>query len=1241
MARGDGRGGQLRVDLLGPVRARAGDVELSLGPARQRAVFATLAARAGAEVSRRELIDAVWGDAAPASADGSVYTYVSGLRRCLAPAGEPLEKGQGGYRLRLPPGALDLAEFDRLRQAADQAAASGSHREAADTYTAALGLWRGEPFGGVPGPFAEQERQRLLERRIDVHERRAAALLEVGEHADVAAELAALVADHPLRESLRALLMLALYRDGRQAEALEVFHDARRVLQQELGVRPGPALQELNDRMLAGDPELAGPRREPAKVSPRTEAADAPEPAGEPAPLFGRDEELRLLRAKVDALVAGRGHSVWVEGAAGIGKSELLGTALADVEARGCALSWAVADELAQRFPLQVVLECLDIDVHSPDPRRAALAKQLQGTQHTDLTGAADPMLAAVDSLLSLVDTLCAEAPQVLVLDDMQWADEASVLVWHRLSAASRQLPLLLVGAARPAPNRPDLVQLRQRVSARGQTTLTLAPLDPAASRELVAARVRARPGRGLLDLAARAEGNPLYLREMVDGLLRSGAIEVVDGVAEVDERAYEPPTSLIAAMGRTLDGVSEATRDTLRMAALLGPEFTVDDVAAVTRRTPADLVAVFEEAVAADIVVDAGLQLRFRHPLLRQALYADIPAAMRSALHRQAAEALAAGGAPVRRVAEQLIAAPNAIDAWVGEWLVANSAELAHSAPHIAVDLLQRVVDIPTLHARHRELLSEALAKVLFRLARDPETTLQRVRQAIELSTEPERTAELRQLYAAMLHRSGRTALAQEVIAESMADPELPDIWRSRHLALLVNFRRGDLSDMDAAEADARAACATAERTGDAYLLAHAHQTLWQICSLRRDHEAALRHVDRALEVVRDRPDLADIHFDLLDNRMFTLQNLDRLPEAREALRSAREISVQHSLPSGLQVSAAVHYYWEGRWDEAMAELDTVIEDGPEISFYGLREPGPAALLLHGVAALIAGHRDDRGRAANHLDAAAVHDPTTRSERESVDFLLVAQALAAEQAGEPRRALAILSPILNVDYAQMMLRHQWLPGIARLARQLGDEEAARAALAACEYEADREKVPARAAAALQWCRALIDRDAEAGSAVVTHHRAAGRVVELAWALEDLAELHAEAGRPERARECLREAVEIYRGLAARWDQRRAADRLAAYDVHVGQVDSVPRPRAGWESLSPVERRIAELVSRGKSNPEIATELLLPRRTVQAHVVRILRALRLESRAALAEQLPQLVLAEREPKPRSPAESIR
>ncbi|MGH3431639.1 MAG: AfsR/SARP family transcriptional regulator, partial [Thermocrispum sp.] len=171
MAGGEVGHHRLRVDLLGPLRARFGSAELPLGPARQRAVFATLAARAGEVVSRREVIAAVWGEAAPASADGSVYTYVSGLRRCLAAAGEPLEKVSGGYRLLLEPGALDLAEFDRLQGDAARAAAAGEHRAAAEACTAALGLWRGEAFSGVPGPLAEQDRERLREVWVGVHER--------------------------------------------------------------------------------------------------------------------------------------------------------------------------------------------------------------------------------------------------------------------------------------------------------------------------------------------------------------------------------------------------------------------------------------------------------------------------------------------------------------------------------------------------------------------------------------------------------------------------------------------------------------------------------------------------------------------------------------------------------------------------------------------------------------------------------------------------------------------------------------------------------------------------------------------------------------------------------------------------------------------------------------------------------------------------------------------------------------
>ncbi|MEC3982319.1 LuxR C-terminal-related transcriptional regulator, partial [Amycolatopsis sp. H20-H5] len=721
-------------------------------------------------------------------------------------------------------------------------------------------------------------------------------------------------------------------------------------------------------------------------------------------------------------------------------------------------------------------------------------------------------------------------------------------------------------------------------------------------------------PGPGLRELAGRAAGNPLYVKEMVDVLVRGDAVRVHGGQADVDDPAeYDTPHSLIAAVDRRLDFLPEDAQEVLRWAALLGVEFAVGDVAAVLQRRPSDLLGPIEESVAANVLIDAGTQLAFRHPMLRQALYDRIPAGMRTALHRQAAEALAGIGAPVKRVAEQLVAAPAAADPWVLDWLTAQHATLANRAPLIAVELLERALAACTEDDPRREPLLVALVKVLFRLERQPEAL---ARQALALAQDPNNAAEMRHLLAALLHRGGDTAAAVETLGEESEATDVPEIWRVRHRHLLANFRRGGLDDLDAAETAATKAQGLA--AGDEYLTAHALQTLWLVNSVRRDHEQALRDIDQAIEAVGDEHDLADLHLDLLDNRVFTLQNLDRLTDADETLRTAGEITARHGMPTGLQVSVAVQRYWEGRWDEALVELDTVTEDGPAITFYGLREPGAAALLLHGVAALIAGRRDERAQAAAHLDAAEEYAPATGAERESFDFLLVAQALAAEQRGSREEALRVLEPILNPTYAQMMLRHQWLPIFVRLAVEAEDFDRARRALAVCDEEAAKETLPARAFAAAAWCRGLIEDDPRPVLATAEHYRAAGRRLELASALEDGAVLLARAGHLDAAQAAFDEAAELYTELAARWDLRRAESRLRKLGIRRGAGLPTARPGHGWDSLSQIELRIAALVADGRSNPDIATELTLPRRTVQAHVARLLGKLETTSRGDIA-----------------------
>lgn len=227
----------MRFEVLGPVRAWRGDAEIELGPPQQRAALAVLLLQAGTPLSPSQLVSALWSGAEPRAAVGMVRSYVSRLRQ----AGVPIESTGGGYTIR--PATLDVTEFQRLLSSGD--------------LRAALRLWHGTPLAGVNGDYAEAARVRLAQLRFTAREDLAAADIAAGRHAEAAAALTDLIAEQPLRERPRELQMLALYRSGRQAEALDVYARTQRLLESELGLDPGPELQEMQRRILAADPSLA------------------------------------------------------------------------------------------------------------------------------------------------------------------------------------------------------------------------------------------------------------------------------------------------------------------------------------------------------------------------------------------------------------------------------------------------------------------------------------------------------------------------------------------------------------------------------------------------------------------------------------------------------------------------------------------------------------------------------------------------------------------------------------------------------------------------------------------------------------------------------------------------------------------------------------------------------------------------------------------------------------------------
>lgn len=248
--------------MLGPVRAWHGNLELDLGSPQQRVVLAALLLRREQAVTLAELVDAVWGVEPPKAAAAVLRTYVSRLRKALEPdrsAADPprtIVSVGDGYRAQAPEEALDLAVFERRIKDAAHASAAGDESAAARLLHEALDQWRGAALAGLAGPLAESERSRLAEKRLTVLEKRLDLDIRLGRHDEVVGELMSLTGEHPLREELCRLLMVALYRSGRQAEALEVYRRTRAVLVAELGVEPGPSVRDVHARILASDASL-------------------------------------------------------------------------------------------------------------------------------------------------------------------------------------------------------------------------------------------------------------------------------------------------------------------------------------------------------------------------------------------------------------------------------------------------------------------------------------------------------------------------------------------------------------------------------------------------------------------------------------------------------------------------------------------------------------------------------------------------------------------------------------------------------------------------------------------------------------------------------------------------------------------------------------------------------------------------------------------------------------------------
>ncbi|MFE0019398.1 BTAD domain-containing putative transcriptional regulator [Amycolatopsis sp. NPDC059021] len=587
--------------VLGPLVATRDGAAIDLGGPRQRAVVARLVLAKGRVVPLPRLIDDLW-EEPPENAVGTIRTFVFALRRALEPDRPPrsparlLITSAPGYALRAEPGSVDAWRFEAAVTARD-VTLSGLDD--------ALALWRGPAYAEFADePWARAEIDRLDELRLLAVERRAEAALALGRADAVVPDLEAHLAERPWREAAWRLLVLALYRAGRQGDALDALRRAKKILAAELGVDPGPELRQLEADVLAHAPHLM-PRQ-------ATDVVVVP-PSTDERSFVGRDTEIADLRA---AAATARAHGklslALVSGEAGSGKTTLAETFSERLAAEGWTTAWGRNPEHAgapAAWPWTELLTALAVPAaEAPDGSPAFRRRQ------------------AIGAALS---TAAAKSPLLLVLDDLHWADEETLATLTALAAAPVPGPILLVGTYRTTEISAELTAALGRVARAGPVRIHLGGLSEADVAELLSSTAHHDVGPDLArTVRHRTGGNPFFVTELA---------RLLD--AEGPEALTSVPAGVRDVVRHRLGTLPESALTTLRQAAVIGLELDLDLLIPLSGKED-DVLDDVESALLAGFLFDDD-GVRFSHALVRDTLYEDISRPRRARWHAAVAETL------------------------------------------------------------------------------------------------------------------------------------------------------------------------------------------------------------------------------------------------------------------------------------------------------------------------------------------------------------------------------------------------------------------------------------------------------------------------------------------------------------------------------------------------------------------------------------------------------------------------
>ena len=408
----------------------------------------------------------------------------------------------------------------------------------------------------------------------------------------------------------------------------------------------------------------------------------------------GRSAELDALRVVLDGAAKGQARIGLVEGEPGIGKSRLLAESLRFARERGFRVLVGACDELERDRPLRALSEAFEVERGTADAGRGELAGVLRvGAVPSEPVGSSpvpsDEGWLIVEAVLDVLEELASTGPVVLAVEDLQWADPLTLRAVHSIARYLTRLPLALFATVRPGSHGADVDRAVADLLARGAEHVLVGPLPSDEAADLAGEVAGHPPGPLLLQQVAGAGGNPLFVIELVRALDEDGALEVLRGRAEA-RRASLPPTLRLTIL-RRLSRLPEDVVNVLRMASILGATFSVTELALVSGRTAAELLPALAAAGEAGLLGESGDRLGFRHDLVRDAIYHDLPLAVRKGLHREAAAVLDGAGAPVERVATHFALGAEAGDTEAVAWLRRAAHTVTQRAPATAVRLLER----------------------------------------------------------------------------------------------------------------------------------------------------------------------------------------------------------------------------------------------------------------------------------------------------------------------------------------------------------------------------------------------------------------------------------------------------------------------------------------------------------------------------------------------------------------------